>query len=229
MTIKDFCIRILVSVLVGCMVGFERQWINRTAGMQTNALVCVGACIFLLGSDFMQNEGQSHSRIAAQIVSGIGFLGAGMIFKEGFNAHGINTAATIWCSAGLGILIGIGQIPLALIGSIALVVMNIVIRKTDHLIASKRKHLDKRIAYNYNIKITCKKERSSSMRENIFETINKDETTHITGVKTNWKKNDNCEFEIFISSHHIGKSWIQKISDDLSKIEGSLGVNWRQK
>lgn len=229
MTFEDFCIRIAVAIFVGCMVGFERQWINRIAGMQTNALVCAGACLFLLGSDFMQHEGQSHSRIAAQIISGIGFLGAGMIFKEGFTAHGINTAATVWCSAALGILIGIGQIPFALLGAVAIVVMNIIIRKIDHMIASKRKHLDRRIVYSYDLKILCSKERYAATREHILEMINQDPDTHVTGVKTDWKKSENCEFEISISNYHLEKSWIQKMADDMSKINGALVVDWRQK
>lgn len=229
MTLEDFCIRIAVAIFVGCMVGFERQWINRIAGMQTNALVCAGACLFLLGSDFMQHEGQSHSRIAAQIISGIGFLGAGMIFKEGFTAHGINTAATVWCSAALGILIGIGQIPFALVGAVAIVIMNIAIRKIDHMIASKRKHLDRRIVYSYDLKILCSKERYAATREHILGMINQDPDTHVTGVKTDWKKSENCEFEISISNYHLEKSWIQKMADDMSKINGALVVDWRQK
>ena len=89
----DFIIRLSVAIGCGFLIGFERQWINRVAGIQTNVLVSSGACLFILSSYFMSYEGQAASRITAQIVSGIGFLGAGMIFKDGFTAHGINTAS----------------------------------------------------------------------------------------------------------------------------------------
>ena len=98
---------LLAAMLLGAIIGAERQWRQRMAGLRTNALVATGAAVFILSS--VSTSPDSPGRIAAQIVSGIGFLGAGVIMREGMNIRGLNTAATLWCSAGIGVLCGLGQ------------------------------------------------------------------------------------------------------------------------
>lgn len=98
---------LLAAMLLGALIGAERQWRQRMAGLRTNALVATGAAVFILSS--MSTSPDSPGRIAAQIVSGIGFLGAGVIMREGMNVRGLNTAATLWCSAAIGVLCGLGQ------------------------------------------------------------------------------------------------------------------------
>jgi putative Mg2+ transporter-C (MgtC) family protein len=100
------------AVLCGALIGSERQVRQRMAGLRTNALVALGAAAFVLFSTLYPDE-VSPTRVAAQIVSGIGFLGAGIIFRDGFNVHGLNTAATLWCSAAVGMMAGGGALPLA--------------------------------------------------------------------------------------------------------------------
>ena len=87
-----------VALACGAIIGSERQVRQRMAGLRTNALVALGAASFVIFSQLFPNE-VSPTRVAAQVVSGIGFLGAGIIFRDGFNVHGLNTAATLWCSA----------------------------------------------------------------------------------------------------------------------------------
>lgn len=91
---------LLAAMLLGALIGAERQWRQRMAGLRTNALVATGAAVFILSA--MSASPDSPGRIAAQIVSGIGFLGAGVIMRDGMNVRGLNTAATLWCSAGIG-------------------------------------------------------------------------------------------------------------------------------
>ena len=89
--------RLGLALALGSVIGFERQWNQKMAGLRTNALVSLGACGFVV---FSAVVGQGDpTRMAAQVVSGIGFLGAGIILREGVNVHGLNTAATLWCSA----------------------------------------------------------------------------------------------------------------------------------
>jgi putative Mg2+ transporter-C (MgtC) family protein len=96
-----------VAFVLGTAIGFERQWRQRNAGMRTNVLVAVGAAAFSdLGLRLTGNEGAV--RIIAYIVSGIGFLGAGVILKDGGSIRGLNTAATLWCSAAVGAFAGAG-------------------------------------------------------------------------------------------------------------------------
>lgn len=89
--------RLALSVLLGAFIGVERQWHQKMAGLRTNALVALGSCGFVCFSA-MVGVGDP-TRVAAQVVTGIGFLGAGVILREGINVHGLNTAATLWCSA----------------------------------------------------------------------------------------------------------------------------------
>lgn len=97
MPLLDFIIRIACAVLLGFCIGLERQLTGHIAGIRTNILVCLGACLFTVFSQL--TFAPDPTRIAAQVVTGIGFLCSGIIFKDGFNVRGLNTAATIWCTA----------------------------------------------------------------------------------------------------------------------------------
>jgi len=99
-------LRLGLALVLGSAIGIERQWQQKMAGLRTNALVALGASGFVVFSGLV-GEGDPI-RIAAQVVTGIGFLGAGVILREGVNVHGLNTAATLWCSAMVGTIAGAG-------------------------------------------------------------------------------------------------------------------------
>ncbi|MBS2968110.1 MgtC/SapB family protein [Metabacillus sp. KIGAM252] len=122
----EILVRLLTAVFLGIVIGIERQWHKCIAGLRTNVLVAVGACLFVM-LDFASG-GESSMRIAAQIVSGIGFLGAGVIFREGLTVRGLDTAATLWCSAAIGTLAGAGFLILATAGTIIVVAVNSILR-----------------------------------------------------------------------------------------------------
>jgi putative Mg2+ transporter-C (MgtC) family protein len=105
--LETSAINLFTALACGAVIGSERQVRQRMAGLRTNALVALGAASFVIFSGLYPDE-VSPTRVAAQIVSGIGFLGAGIIFRDGFNVHGLNTAATLWCSAGVGMMAGHG-------------------------------------------------------------------------------------------------------------------------
>jgi putative Mg2+ transporter-C (MgtC) family protein len=111
----QFAIRLLLAIAMGATVGLERQWRQRMAGTRTNALVAAGAAAFVMCGLLLDNDPSARGRIVSYIVSGVGFLGAGVIFKDGASVRGLNTAATIWCSAAIGALIGLGSFHLALV------------------------------------------------------------------------------------------------------------------
>ena len=106
--LTDYLARIGCALLMGTLIGVERQYRQRNAGLRTNILVSVGAAAFTVLSYSMTSGNGDPSRVAAQIVSGIGFLGGGLILKDGVTVRGLNTAATIWCSAACGTLSGVG-------------------------------------------------------------------------------------------------------------------------
>lgn len=116
-----------VALVCGAVIGTERQARGRATGLRTNALVAVGAAAFVIFAARFTGEA-SPTRVAAQVVSGIGFLGAGIIFREGATVHGLNTAATLWCSAAVGVLAGTGAWHLALVLTAFVVFINVGLR-----------------------------------------------------------------------------------------------------
>jgi putative Mg2+ transporter-C (MgtC) family protein len=113
MTAAEMAVRLLLSALFGTLVGIERQWRHKSAGLKTNALVSVGATAFGLIALISFGPGSNPTQIAAGVVTGIGFIGAGVIMHRGASVQGINTAATLWAAAGMGLSIGQGSIALA--------------------------------------------------------------------------------------------------------------------
>jgi len=126
----DLAGRVLLALALGAAIGLERQWRLRTAGIRTNALVSVGAALFVIvGADgFGTTASADPTRVAAQVVSGIGFLGAGVILRDGFNIRGLTTAATLWCAAAVGSLSGAGVPILAGVGATVIVATNVFLR-----------------------------------------------------------------------------------------------------
>ena len=133
LSFEDAALRLVVALLLGAAVGVERQYRQRAAGLRTNALVALGAAGFALIGFSMAGEA-SPSRMAAQVVSGIGFLGAGAIMREGLNVKGLNTAATLWCAAAVGVACGAGFFALAALAAGLIIAVNIVIRPLVGLI-----------------------------------------------------------------------------------------------
>ena len=119
-------VRLSIALLLGALIGFERQWNQKMAGLRTNALVALGAAGFVTLGAMSGNA--AAVQIAAQVVVGIGFLGAGVILREGVNVHGLNTAATLWCSAMVGAFAGCGYILPSIAATLLVIVANLILR-----------------------------------------------------------------------------------------------------
>ena len=129
MLLLDLVGRMATAIALGAAIGFERQWRLRTAGIRTNALVAGGSALFVIvGAVGLSSAGTDPTRVAAQVVSGIGFLGAGVILRDGANIRGLTTAATLWCAAAIGTLAGAGMEEVALIGAGAIIGTNTLLR-----------------------------------------------------------------------------------------------------
>lgn len=148
MPLEIFINRLLCALVTGTLIGLERQIRQRNAGLVTNALVSVGACIFILTSESVimaatQAGGPVNNdnlRVLSQVVTGIGFLGAGVILKDGFNIHGLNSAATLWCSAAVGCLCGYGMWRQAAISALVILFINWILKLTErHFNSDKNK------------------------------------------------------------------------------------------
>lgn len=131
MPIFDFILRLLAAAAAGGLVGLERQINNKSAGLRTNTLVAIGACIYVLINVLLTDKSGDPTRIIGQIVTGIGFLGAGVILHNGASVHGLTTAATIWCSAALGALAGLGFFLETAICTLLIILVNSAFKKSD--------------------------------------------------------------------------------------------------
>jgi len=132
----DFLIATGLSLLLGSMVGVERQWHRRLVDLKTNALVSLGACLFMLITK--SSDGFTDPiRMAGQIVVGVGFIGGGLLFRDGTQTKGINTAATLWCCAAVGALCGLNRWIEASTASLVIVLANTILRKVAQLLNLK--------------------------------------------------------------------------------------------
>lgn len=151
----DFTIRVLLALAFGSIIGAERQIRQRMAGLRTNALVAAGACLFV-AIPALSDDPEGSARIAAQVVSGIGFLGAGVIMREGLNVRGLNTAATLWCSAAIGVMTGYGYLLQATIGASLILGANILLRRLAHLINKQDLQSATEVEQVYRLSIVCR-------------------------------------------------------------------------
>jgi putative Mg2+ transporter-C (MgtC) family protein len=155
-------VNLIAAMLLGALLGAERQWRQRLAGLRTNTLVAVGAASFVVFSGIFPGE-ISPTRVAAQVVSGIGFLGAGIIFREGFNVRGLNTAATLWCSASIGMLAGAGAIAFAALVTAIVVFVNLALRPlVTRINRQPLSHTE--LVKRYGVTIVCRGEQEAHVR-----------------------------------------------------------------
>lgn len=153
-----------LAAILGALVGIERQWRQRMAGLRTNALVSLGAASFTLMSMMVPDE-ISPTRMAAQVVSGIGFLGAGVIMKEGANIRGLNTAATLWCSAAIGVLAGADFYAAAIMVTLCILAVNILLRPLSVLINRQPLETSQdEVDWTYEITVTCRESEEAHIR-----------------------------------------------------------------
>ncbi|RZQ64649.1 MgtC/SapB family protein [Amycolatopsis suaedae] len=143
MTAAEMLLRLGTGVTLGALIGIERQFRARMAGLRTNALVAAGATLFVvLSAHGFTGDTADPTRVAAQIVSGVGFLGGGVILREGLTVRGLNTAATLWCSAAVGSLAGAGLYLEAAAGTLVVVAVHLVLRPLGRVVERRPEHRD---------------------------------------------------------------------------------------
>ena len=168
MSYQDFLLRIGISFLLSFCIGLERQWRRRAIGLRTNVLVCIGAFLFVSFS--MQTNANDVSIIAAQVVSGIGFLGAGVILKDKANIKGLNTAATLWCNAAIGTLCAAGLLVEAAIGTLFILFANIILRNVTQKL--NMNYNAKLKTEQYRLKVITEEEKEFVVRTLISQSVN---------------------------------------------------------
>jgi putative Mg2+ transporter-C (MgtC) family protein len=168
----ELVVRVLVGLALGAAIGLERQWRSRMAGMRTNTLVAGGSALFVvLGAYSFDSATADPTRVAAQVVSGIGFLGAGVIMREGLNVRGLNTAATLWCSAAVGSLAGAGLYTIAALGALGVIATNTVLRPITRAIHRRRERSVPGADDNYQFEVVAGEKSEQIVRGLLMQSI----------------------------------------------------------
>jgi putative Mg2+ transporter-C (MgtC) family protein len=140
MTNTEFTLRLFTALVAGLFIGFERQWHHKSAGLRTNTLVSVGSAIYVLLSILVTEKGSGDvTRIIGQVVTGIGFLCAGIIFKEGPSVHGLTTAVTVWCCSAVGCLAAAGYFIETFIVTFFVIAVNLFFKPLDEWLTKRGK------------------------------------------------------------------------------------------
>lgn len=167
----DILIRIISSIILGSIIGLERELTNKSAGLRTQIMVCLGACLFTILSIYGFSTAVTlyplgdPSRVAAQIITGIGFIGAGTVLRQGLTVTGLTTASTLWIVAAIGMACGCGKISIAVVSTVLAVAILVLIRILEMKIMPRNlKHMRK-----VKISFVCKYEEYDEVYKKLMD------------------------------------------------------------
>ena len=226
----DILIRILSALLLGFAIGLEREMTNKYAGLRTNILVCLGACIFTIISiygfpTFVDGDNVIVSQatgvrdtagIAAQVVTGIGFIGGGTVLRHGATVFGLTTAATLWIAASIGMACGAGMYSVAIIGTILSIITLVSVRVFEKNILISSTKNTKRLKVN----ITCINEKSDDIYNYLVENY-----SHLREISKKLNKQDDNLTKINVILDVVGKKPIQTMYKAFQKLDGIESIS----
>jgi len=219
----DTLVSLFAAFVLGTLIGAERQYRQRSAGLRTNVLVCVGAAAFVdLANRLAGADGAV--RVIAYVVSGIGFLGAGAIMKEGANVRGLNTAATLWASAAVGASAGADMAAQAVALTIFVLAGNTLLRPLVNAI--DRIPLNERTSEaTYEISVTTDSRQAGEVRDVMNERL---ETASypIRETRIVFHSNDNVEVSAILVPLAVEPDDLDSVVSDLSKMPGVSHATW---
>ncbi|WP_159783883.1 MgtC/SapB family protein [Sodalinema gerasimenkoae] len=222
----EFTIRLCVAFLLGSAIGLERQWRQRMAGLRTNTLVATGAALFVMLSVLTPDEA-SPTRIAAQVVSGIGFLAGGVILREGLTVRGLNTAATIWCAAAIGALAGSGYLSQAFVGSLAVLASNLVLRPLGYRI-NQEPLKGSEIELCYSCSLVCMEKDEARVRALLLQSLSlgqmKLRSLHSEDIENS---NGRVEVEAELVTQSREDELLERAVSRISLEPGVIAASWR--
>lgn len=223
MTTQEFAVRLFIALALGAAIGVERQWRQKSAGLRTNTLVSMGSAAFVLLS--IKIGGDATGRIASYVVSGIGFLGAGVIMKDGLNVQGLNTAATIWCSAAVGALCGIGMMAEGVIVSAAVMLTHILLRPLGVQLSRVTYIKSATVQTDYLFTIKCKTEVENHIRVLLMQMLGNDEKLLLQSLSSD-DDAANAVITAKIKSAAQQDSLMERVASRLTIEEKVMKVSW---
>jgi putative Mg2+ transporter-C (MgtC) family protein len=221
-----FGLNIAVALALGIVIGLERQWGQHPAGLRTNALVSLGAALFVSMSALMEDN-SSPTRIVSYVVSGLGFLGGGVILREGLNVRGLNTAATIWCTGAVGSLAGAGFIPDALVGTGAILFVNTALRPVGRWIEAKRhKALD--VDTFYRIRVSSRGHDETTIRNILLRHVGDNPHMSLQSLATEEPDKDRPVVVAGIYATERNDRFMEDLVKRISIEPEVIGVSWEK-
>jgi len=218
-----FAIRLGVALLLGAIIGAERQWRQRMAGLRTNALVAAGAAMFVMLSALVARPDDGF-RIAGQVVSGIGFLGAGVILRNGLNITGLNTAATLWCSAAVGALVGYGMYGSATIAAIAVLGANVGLRPVEKVLNRGNGAAEEEVTYLF--RMTARADQEAHLRALLLQSLSGHPLLLKSLKSDHVEHTDKVEVRAILTSTGRENAALEQIVSRLSLESDVSGVSW---
>lgn len=222
LALASAAVNMAVALSCGALIGSERQVRQRMAGLRTNALVALGASGFVIFSQLVEHDA-SPTRVAAQVVSGIGFLGAGIIFREGFNVHGLNTAATLWCSAGVGVLAGIGAWPFAVLLTAMVVFVNLGLRPLVKWL-KRNTRAGVPVVRIYRVVVECAAEQDAAMRALLMRNLTLG-GLHMQEIQAKTRE-DGIELSATVSGEDAVDHAVEQVVQRIAAEPGLRRVRW---
>jgi putative Mg2+ transporter-C (MgtC) family protein len=167
---------------MGAAIGLERQWHLGSAGLRTNALVALGADLFV-SLPYLLGGTPSPSHLAGQVATGVGFLGGGVILREGLTVKGMNTAATLWCSAAVGALAGAGLLLEGLAGALGVLTLHVALRPVSDWLERRLRRATE-VATAYRLRVCCRAGQEAGVRAVLLRFFHDHPTMTVQGVTT---------------------------------------------
>jgi putative Mg2+ transporter-C (MgtC) family protein len=219
-----FAIRLGLALILGALIGAERQWRQRMAGLRTNALVAAGASMFVMLTALTARTADDSFRIAGQVVSGIGFLGAGVILRNGLSVTGLNTAATLWCSAAIGTLAGYGMYGSAATGAVAVIAANVALRPIGKALNRGTGTADAETTYLF--RITARMDQEAHMRALLLQSLSGQALVLKSLKSDDVEHTERVEIRATLTSTGRQNVLLEQIVSRLSLEPGVSGVSW---
>jgi putative Mg2+ transporter-C (MgtC) family protein len=213
-----------IATLMGAGIGFERQWRQRMAGLRTNTLVAIGAASFVIFSGLFPGE-DSPTRVAAQVVSGIGFLGAGIIFREGLHVTGLNTAATLWCSAAVGLLAGSGHPLHAALATGFVILVNLTLRPLVRIINRQPITLAES-DFHYRVRVVCRSPEEAHVRALLLHSTGNGELSLRRLDSTDLADSGRVEVSAQLTAHAKSDAVLEQVVGRLSLESTVSAASW---
>ncbi len=222
-TSLDFLIRLATAAGFGAAIGFERQWRQRSAGLHTTSLVAIGAALFaLLDTMLAAND---TTRIVAGVVTGVGFIAGGVIFRSGLNVSGLNTAATIWSTAAVGALAGFGLWEEAGAGALAVILFNLFLQPVADAI-DRRAGAGQYAETTYKVTVICTPESQSAVSAEIVKAVSGSELS-LQSLTRNKAAEGRIELDADVFSPKPQVERIEALSTRLLALPGVVRADWQ--